>query len=86
LVATAVLPAAAAALHGIRAKIEFHRLARNSRRLAARLHALNGSIAQLWYNKDPMALRAVAIDVAMTMFAEHAGWAELAADQYLEAV
>jgi hypothetical protein len=83
---TAFLPAAAAALHGIRAKIEFHRLARTSRRLAERLQALNGTLALLQYDNDPMALRAVAIDAATIMFTEHASWAELAADQYLEAV
>jgi hypothetical protein len=86
LILTAFLPAAAAALHGIRAKIEFHRLARTSRRLAERLQALNGTLALLQYDNDPMALRAVAIDAATIMFTEHASWAELAADQYLEAV
>jgi hypothetical protein len=86
LLLTAFVPALAAAFHGIRGKIEFRRLARNSKRLSARLDVLKGTIGLLRYNKDPMALRTVAIDTAMTMFAEHASWAELAADQYLEAV
>ena len=83
---TAFLPAFAAAMHGIASKAELQRLAKNSERMRQRLAMLRRSIEGVRRRGDPMGLRALAIDTAATMYAEHDAWAELMADQPLELV
>jgi hypothetical protein len=84
LLLTAFLPALVAAMHGIAAKAELQRLAKNSDRMRQRLQVLRRSIEGVRRRRDPMALRALAIETAVTMYAEHDAWAELMSDQPLE--
>lgn len=86
LLLTAFLPAFAAAMHGIASKAELQRLAKNSERMRQRLKVLRRSIEGVRRRGDPMALRALAVETAATMYAEHDAWAELMADQPLELV
>lgn len=86
LLLTAFLPALAAAMHGIASKAELQRLAKNSARMRERLKVLRRSIEGVRRRRDPMALRALAVETAATMYAEHDAWAELMSDQPLELV
>lgn len=83
---TAFLPALAAAMHGIASKAELQRLAKNSDRMHRQLAMLRRPLESVRRRRDPMALRALAIQAAETMYAEHDAWAELMADQPLELV
>lgn len=83
---TAFLPALAAAMHGIASKAELQRLAKNSGRMCQRLDMLQRLIQGVRGSGDPLALRALAVQAAATMYAEHDAWAELMADQPLELV
>ena len=84
LLITAFCPALAAGLHGITTKIEFQRLAKNSKRINLHLDTLRQAVDLLHAHDDTMALRAVAIETAVTMYAEHDSWAELMVDNDLE--
>jgi len=83
---TAFLPALAAAMHGIASKAELQRLAKNSGRMHRQLAMLRRPFESVRRRRDPVALRALAIQAAETMYAEHDAWAELMADQPLELV
>ncbi|MBF0565824.1 MAG: hypothetical protein HQK89_11320 [Nitrospirae bacterium] len=84
LLSTAFLPAFAAALHGITTKAELQRLGTNSKRMKDRLETLKEAVESLDASDGPMALRAVAIETAVTMYAEHDSWAELMADHDID--
>ena len=84
LLITAFFPALAAGLHSIATKIEFQRLAKNSEKINGRLKSLKRSVDLIRTHDDIMALRAVAIETAVIMYAEHDSWAELMADHDLE--
>jgi hypothetical protein len=86
LLLTAFLPALGAAMHGIASKAELQRLAKNSERMRQRLSMLRRSIEGVRRRADPMGLRALALETAVTMYAEHDAWAELMSDQPLELV
>ena len=86
LLLTAFLPALGAALHGISSKAELQRLAKNSERMRARLKLLRRSIEGVRSSRNVLALRALALETAATMYAEHDAWADLMSDQPLELV
>jgi hypothetical protein len=80
LLVTAFFPALAAALHGINTKLQLPQVAHGAKATAARLLALRAAIGVC---ATPMALRALALETAAAMSAEHAGWTGLMERQYV---
>lgn len=71
LLITAFFPALAAALHGISTKLQLAQVAHSSE---TALHALQDLLPAIDVCAKPMALRAVALEAAGVMYAEHNGW------------
>lgn len=84
LLITAFFPALAAGLHGIMTKLELQRVAKSSQSMHKNLQTLKQAVEDLQPKDDPMALRALALETVITMYAEHEAWAELMQDQGLE--
>ena len=80
LLVTAFFPALAAGLHGITSTLELERLAKNSKKMRERLESLNNAVNEA---EDVMYIRALAIEVATSMYAEHDAWAGLMEEQSL---
>lgn len=80
LLVTAFFPALAAGLHGITSTLELERLANNSKKMRERLESLNNAVNEA---EDVMYIRALAIEVATSMYAEHDAWAGLMEEQSL---
>ncbi len=80
LLVTAFFPALAAALHGVNTKLQLPQVAHGAKATAARLRALRAAVGGC---ATPMALRALALETAATMSAEHGSWTGLMEQQYV---